>query len=176
MALGGARRLLHPGFSMKTFLLIHGLLLAGALAASGAAAQTDPAVPAAVLQAFQRAQPQAAHVLWQPCAAGYEASFEQRPGARPTGERRLRGHLTLTPTGELVESRLDITYNAFPPLARTAISQQYPHRELDRIVRIVNAQGVVTYETKVCPGRDKNGKDKDCQTNRFDENGRPLPI
>ena len=161
---------------MKTFLLTQGLLLAGALAASRAAAQAGPAVPEAVQVAFQRAQPQAAHVLWQPCAAGYEAAFEQRPDARMPGERRLRGHLTLTPTGELVESRLDITYSTFPPLARTAISQQYPHRELDRIIKIVNAQGLVTYETKICPGRDKNGRDEDCQTNRFDENGRPLPL
>lgn len=161
---------------MKTVVLTQACLFACALAAGSAAAQSGPAVPEAVLVAFQRAQPQAAHVLWQPCAAGYEAKFEQQPDARLAGERRLRGHLTLTPAGELVESRLDITYSTFPPLARTAISQQYPHREPDRIIKIVDARGLVTYETKICPGRDKNGRDEDCQTNRFDENGRPLPL
>jgi len=60
-------------------------------------------------------------------------------------------------------------------LGQTAINQRYPHRELDRIIRIVNAQGEVSYEIKMCQGKDKNGKDKDCQTSRFDENGRPLP-
>jgi hypothetical protein len=161
---------------MKTLVFTQAFLFACALAAGSAAAQSSPEVPEAVLTAFQRAQPQATHVLWQPCAAGYEANFEQQPDTRLAGERRLRGHLTLTPAGELVESRIDITYSTFPPLARTAISQQYPHRELDRIIKIVNARGLVTYETKICPGRDKNGKDEDCQTNRFDENGRPLPL
>ena len=45
----------------------------------------------------------------------------------------------MTPTGELVETRLDITAQALPPLGQTAVSQRYPHRQLDRIIRVVGA-------------------------------------
>lgn len=156
-------------FMGKYLLLIVSSLLAGT-----AGAQQAAQVPASVLVAFQRMQPQAGHVSWHPCPTGYEAAFEQRPVERLPGERRLRGRISFTPTGELVESRLDVTHQAFPALGRTAIHQQYPQRELDRIVRVTDAQGRVIYETKICKGRDKNGKDADCQTSRFDENGRPL--
>lgn len=39
---------------------------------------------------------------------------------------------------------------------------------------MVDARGEVTYEIKICDGKDKNGKDNDCQTSRFDKDGRPL--
>ena len=158
---------------MKRYLLlgVYELLALAALAQHG------PQVPVPVLQAFTKVQPQAAHVAWHQCPVGYEAAFEQHPTAsRLPGERKLRGVVLLTPAGELVETRLDVTAQAFPPLGHTAVSQRYPHRQLDRIIRVVDAQGEVTYETKICEGKDKNGKDKDCQTSRFDKNGRPLTI
>ncbi len=156
---------------MKKYLL---LSVCGLLAGT-ALAQRGPQVPAPVLQAFTRAQPQAAHVAWHQCPVGYEAAFEQHPASsRLPGERKLRGVVQLTPSGELVETRLDVTAQAFPPLGQTSVSQRYPHRQLDRIIRVVDAKGEVTYEAKICEGKDKNGKDKDCQTSRFDKNGRPL--
>lgn len=159
---------------MKSFLLLlAGLGLPPTLAG---AQQLPPAqVPAAVLLAFRQAQPGAAHVAWHRCPAGYEAAFAQRPADRLVGERTLWGLVALTPAGEVVETRLDVTYRVFPALGRTAISQQYPHRDLDRIIRIVDARGGVRYEVKICKGKDKNGKDKDCHTSCFDENGRPQP-
>lgn len=158
---------------MKFFTLLTGLVLLSTL---GYAQQLLPAqVPTAVLLAFRQAQPQAAHVSWHRCPAGYEAAFAQRPADRVVGERTLWGQVALTPAGEVIETRLDVTYRGFPVLGRTAISQQYPHRELDRIIRVVDARGEVRYEVKICEGKDKNGKDKNCQTSYFDENGRPLP-
>ena len=157
---------------MKKYLLVgaYGLL------AHMASAQRSLAVPTAVRLAFQKAQPQAAHVFWHQCPVGYEVAFEQYSADQLPGERKLRGLMSITPTGELVESRLDVTYRGFPPLGHTAISQQYPHRQLDRIVKVINAQGEITYETKICKGKDKNGKDADCQTSHFDKDGRPLSI
>lgn len=154
----------------------HLLLGVYELLASTALARHGPQAPTAVLQAFTKAQPQAAHVAWHQCPVGYEAAFEQPAASRLPGERRLRGVVRMPPTGELVETRLDITAHALPTLGKTAVSQQYPRRQLDRIVRVVDAKGEVTYETKICEGKDKNGKDKDCQTSRFDKNGRPLTI
>lgn len=158
---------------MKTYLLLatYGLLGGAALA------QRAPQVPAAVQLAFTKAQPQAAHVAWHQCPVGYEATFEQRLEAgRLPGEHKYRGVTQLTPTGEVVETRLDVPARTLPPLGHTTVSQRFPHRQLDRIVRVVNARGTVTYEAKICDGKDKNGKDRDCQTSRFDENGRLLSI
>lgn len=158
---------------MKQVVLLAGLLLPATLSA---AQKLLPAqVPAPVQLAFQQAQPQAAHVSWHRCPAGYEAAFAQRPAERVVGERILWGQVALTPTGQVVETRLDVAYRTFPPLGRTALNQQYPHRELDRIIRIVDAQGGVHYEVKICKGKNKSGKDKNCQTSCFDEDGRPLP-
>lgn len=160
-------------YLMKMYLL----LAAYALRTSVALAQQAPQVPAAVLLTFAKAQPQAARVAWHQCPVGYEAVFEQRPAqGRVPGERKYRGVARLTPAGELVESRLDVPAHALPPLGHTAVSQRYPHRQLDRIIRVIDAKGEVTYEAKICEGKDKNGKDKDCQTSRFDANGRPLTI
>lgn len=155
---------------------MHLLLAAYGLAGSAAQAQA-PQVPEAVQLAFTRAQPQAIHVAWQQCPVGYEATFEQRLEAgRLPGEHKYRGATQLTPTGEVVETRMDVPARTLPPLGHTTVSQRFPHRQLDRIVRIVNARGVVTFEAKICDGKDKNGKDRDCQTSRFDENGRLLSI
>ncbi len=145
------------------------------LLASPTRAQQPVQAPPAVAAAFAQAQPEARRVAWHRCPAGYEATFEQGAAqGRLPGERKLRGTLRLTPGGELIESRLDVPPRAFPPLGHTAVSQRYPHHQLDRIVRVVNARGEVTYETKICTGKDKNGKDKNCQTDRFDKDGRPL--
>ncbi|RZJ58607.1 MAG: hypothetical protein EOO55_00140 [Hymenobacter sp.] len=158
---------------MKKYLLlgVYGLLATTTLA------QHSPQVPTPVLQAFAKAQPQAAHVAWHQCPVGYEAVFEQRPAqGRLPGERKYRGVARLTPAGELVETRLDVPARTLPPLGHTAVSQRYPRRQVDRIIQVVDAKGEVTYEAKICEGKDKNGKDKDCQTSRFDANGRPLTI
>lgn len=155
---------------MTVYFLLGGWLLA----APAVLVQSAAPVPAAVVAAFARAQPRATHVAWHPCPAGYEAAFVQDVADRVPGERKLRGQLTFRPTGELLETRLDVTYRALPPLGRTAVHQQYPQRQLDRIVRVIDERGVVRYETKICPGRDKDGQDRGCQTSYFDENGRPL--
>ncbi|MGI4874398.1 MAG: hypothetical protein ACRYFX_24845 [Janthinobacterium lividum] len=158
---------------MKTYLL----LTACGLFTGVALAQRPPAVPAAVRLAFTKAQPRAAHVAWHQCPVGYEADFEQRPAqGRLPGERKYRGVAQLTPAGELVETRLDVPARTLPPLGHTAVSQRYPRRQVDRIIQVVDAKGEVTYEAKICEGKDKNGKDKDCQTSRFDKDGRPLTI
>ena len=150
------------------------LVVAGGLFGGAAWAQA-PQVPAAVQAAFAQAQPEATHVAWHQCPAGYEAAFEQRPGAqRLAGEHKYRGTMQFTPAGETVESRLDVPPHALPPLGHTTVSERFPRRQLDRIVRVVNARGEVTYEAKICAGKDKNGKDRNCQTSRFDENGRLL--
>ena len=152
-----------------SFLLVACGLMGGVVRAQA------PQVPAAVQVAFARAQPEATRVAWHQCPAGYEAAFEQRPGAqRLAGEHKYRGSMQFTPAGEAVETRLDVPARALPPLGHTTVSERFPHRQLDRIVRVVNARGEVTYEAKICEGKDKNGKDRDCQTSRFDENGRLL--
>lgn len=113
-------------------------------------------------------------MAWHQCPVGYEAVFEQRPAqGRLPGERKYRGVAQLTPAGELVETRLDVPACTLPLLGHTAVSQRYPRRQVDRIIQVVDAKGEVTYEAKVCEGKDKNGKDKDCQTSRFDKNCRP---
>ena len=151
-----------------SFLLVACGLMGGAVRAQA------PQVPAAVQTAFARAQPEATHVAWHQCPAGYEAAFEQPGAQRAAGEHKYRGTMQFTPAGEAVESRLDVPTHALPPLGHTTVSERFPHRQLDRIVRVVNARGEVTYEAKICEGKDKNGKDRDCQTSRFDENGRLL--
>lgn len=70
---------------------------------------------------------------------GYEAVFEQRPAqGRVTGERKYRGVARLTPTGELVETRLDVPARTIPPLGHTTVSQRYPRRQVDRIIQVVD--------------------------------------
>lgn len=144
-----------------SFLLLVSFLLAGKLAAQHLATAQ---VPAPVRQAFIRAQPAGAKASWHQTGNTYEATFPQPEG---------HGMLVFTPEGELLETQTDIPYAEFPALARTATGQQFPHRRLDRITKVVNTSGEITYVVKVCKGSDKNGKDKDCQTSVFDHNGRP---
>jgi hypothetical protein len=144
---------------MNCALLLAGLL--GALAAAPAGAQHLPPqqVPAQATTAFARTFPAATGVKWQQENTAYLASYEQP----------APGTAVFTAAGVLVETRTTISDHRLPPLARTYMGQQFPHREVDKIMRIVDAAGTVTYAAQVC-----RGKDKDCQTSYFDENGRLL--
>ena len=122
-------------------------------------------LPEAVRAAFKNAQPLVTKVSWHQRGAVYEARFRQPQGW---------GALLLTPAGELVETQTDIPSTALPPLGRMAISQQFPKRQLDQITKVVKASGETTYVVQVCKGKNKNGKDRHCQTSVFDANGRPV--
>ncbi|NML64142.1 hypothetical protein HHL22_02890 [Hymenobacter sp. RP-2-7] len=137
-------------------------LLAALLSSGAAGAQHLPArqVPAPAATAFARTFPAATNVRWQQENATYTASYElpQAPGTA-----------VFDATGALLETRTIISDHRLPALARTYMAEQFPHREVDQILRLVDAAGTVTYAAQVC-----RGKAHDCQTTYFDQDGRPL--
>lgn len=136
------------------------LLLGSAAIPAGAQHLPARQVPAPVATAFARACPAATNVQWQLESNTYLASYAQ-PAAPGTA--------VFSTAGQLLETRTTISDHQLPALARTYMGEQFPHREVDKMMRIVSAAGAVTYAAQVC-----RGKAKDCQTTYFDENGRPL--
>lgn len=122
-------------------------------------------VPEAATSIFRRTFPAATRVVWQQQERTYQVSFVQQQVQRVA---------VFTSAGELLETQTLLTDQQLPPLAGTTMSQLYPHRQIDRVLKVVTANGTVNYVAKVCPGKDKKGKDKGCQTRRFDQDGRLL--
>lgn len=141
---------------MKTlFLLIIGLPVSLVAQAQHLPAQQ---VPATAVAAFEHTFPAATKAAWRQKDVAYEVSFEQK---------QVASAALFTPTGALVETQTEVSYQDLPPLARTALMQQFPHREVDKVMKVVSATGAVSYAALVC-----RGKDKDCQASRFDPDGR----
>jgi len=143
------------------------LLLAVLITSLVAQAQHLPAaqVPAPATTAFQRYFPAATKTRWEQQQATYVVHFAQQ---------KLVGRAVFTATGSLLEQREEIPYSAFPALARTAMGQHFPHRQIDKIYRVTSGTGTIGYTALVCAGKNKRGKDIDCQTMLFDQNGRLL--
>lgn len=121
---------------MKNILFSSALL---ALALPFAAfAKTTP--PQAVLQAFQKAFPNAEDVDWELENGQYEAAFEQA---------EVEQSATFSPAGQLLETETEIAVSALPAAVRDYVAAHFKGKKIREAARIVTPTGTVTYEAEV---------------------------
>lgn len=124
---------------MKNVLVLSAFLT---LATGAAFATTTPQnqPPQAVLQAFQKAFPNAEDVDWELEGDRYEAEFEQ-------GD--MEQSATFSATGQLIETETEIAVSELPAAIRDYISANYKGKKIREAARIVTPTGAVTYEAEV---------------------------
>ncbi len=123
---------------MKHILVLSALLALAPAAAFAAASKTKP--PQAVLQAFQKAYPNAEDVDWEMEDGMYEAEFEQ-------GDKEQSA--TFTATGQLIETETEIAVSELPAAVREYLAANYKGKKIKEAARIVTAKNTVMYEAEV---------------------------
>ena len=109
------------------------------VAISGVSAQKlrSSKIPAAVKTAFATAQPSVKKVNWSKEDANFEAGFDNAQGKDMS--------VVITPTGEILETELEITFAELPQAAQTALKG----KKVSETAKITDAKGNVKYEAEV---------------------------
>ena len=108
-------------------------------------------VPTAVKTAFAKAQPSTKKVSWSKEDANFEASFDNTQGKDMS--------VVITPTGDVVETELEIAFSELPQAAQMALKG----KKVKETAKITDAKGNVKFEAEVA------GKDL-----LFDVNGKAM--
>jgi|GEM_PF-1858955 len=123
-----------------------------------ACSQTDK-IPKTVQKAFQKLYPDVAEVKWdQENEETFEASFQVDSVAIS---------IVIDKTGKLLETETYLSAGALPDTVRAFVQINYPECQISEAARIVDSEGVVTYEAEV--GNDSTKVDL-----MFDVAGLPL--
>ena len=108
-------------------------------------------VPMSVKTTFAKAQPSIKKVAWSKEDVNFEASFDNAQGKDMS--------VVITPTGDIVETELEIAFSELPQAAQMALKG----KKVKETAKITDAKGNVKFEAEV------GGKDL-----LFDENGKSM--
>ena len=108
-------------------------------------------VPMSVKTTFAKAQPSIKKVAWSKEDVNFEASFDNVQGKDMS--------VVITPTGDIVETELEIAFSELPQAAQMALKG----KKVKETAKITDAKGNVKFEAEV------GGKDL-----LFDENGKSM--
>lgn len=125
-------------FFMKNILFVSALLTLAPVAAFASTFKGTP--PQAVLQAFQKAFPNAEDVEWEMEDNQYEAEFEQ-------GD--VEQSATFSAAGQLLETETEIAVGELPAAVRDYVAANFKGKKIKEAARIVTPSGTVTYEAEV---------------------------
>ena len=123
---------------MRNILFLSALLTLAPAAAFATAPHDTP--PQAVLQAFQKAFPNAQDVDWELEDGQYEAEFELG---------NTEQSATFSATGQLLETETEIAVSELPAPIRDYVAANYKGKKIKEASRIVTPTGTVTYEAEV---------------------------
>lgn len=123
---------------MKNILVVFALLTLTPVAVFATATQTRP--PQAVLEAFQKAYPNAEDVDWELEYGMYEAEFEIGG---------IEQSATFTVAGYLLETEVEIAVSELPAAVRDYVAAHYKGKKIKEAARIITAKKTVAYEVEV---------------------------
>jgi hypothetical protein len=118
------------------------LALVAAVLVSGAVAEDvgESAVPAVVRDALKKAYPNAARVEWEKQKSGnFEAEFK-------SGKQQI--DVTLAPSGEILETDMEITAAELPQAVRATLDKQFAGQKVKEAEK-VDKGGTTVYEVEL---------------------------
>lgn len=101
-------------------------------------------VPPAVKSSFHKQYPHVKNIVWEKEKGHYEAGFKQKG---------MEHAVLMNASGNILETEEAIAISSLPLKLKEYVIKNYPGKKIKEAAKIINAQGILTYEAEV------NGRD-----------------